>query len=253
MSQKVTTRSAADITKLEELLDKKMDNLATKSDLKEIKELLTSLDDRIKYQDRKIASLEVDATDFEERIQNLENTVSEMSNLVSNLLDKNAVLNSSVDFLKAQSDQHEQYSRRSCLRIDGIAKVNNETSDECVAKVVQVCNDLNLNISADDIDRAHRVGKERKTMIVKFFSFGKRTALYKARKKAKDNIKIYLDLTKKRLKLLDEAASYIDENCGVDFVFADINCNLVARLKSNHYKFFDNLDSFKTKILNIQE
>ena len=252
MSQKVNTRSSAELSKLEELLDKKMEHLATKDDLKEIKELFSSLDKRILYQDRKIASLELDNTDFEERISKLEQSVSEMGDLVLRLQDKNAILNNSVDILKAQNDQHEQYSRRSCLRINGIDKVNNESSDDCIAKVVQICNDLNVNITADDIDRAHRVGKERKTMIVKFYSFGKRTSLYKARKSAKNNIKIHLDLTKKRLKLLDEATDCVDVNSNVDFVFADINCNLVARLKSNQYKFFDTLDSFKSKILNTE-
>ena len=108
---------------------------------------------------------------------------------------------------------------------------------------------MGIEIDSNEIDRAHRVGKERKTMIVKFFSFEKRTSIYKARKNAKNNVKVHLDLTKQRLKLLDEAKELITENCNVDFVFADINCNVVARLKSNVYKFFDNIESFKEKIL----
>ena len=131
----------------------------------------------------------------------------------------------------------------------GYRRETNESSQDCVNKVISVFDDMNLNITSDDIDRAHRVGKERKTMIVKFFSFGKRTSVYKARKTAKNNVKIYLDLTKKRLDLLDEASHCITENSNVDYVFADINCNLVAKLKSKEYKFFDNISSFKNKIL----
>ena len=37
--------------------------------------------------------------------------------------------------------------------------------------------------------------------------------------------------------------------CPVKYVFADINCNVVARMKSDAYRFFDNIDSFM-KILN---
>ena len=84
-------------------------------------------------------------------------------------------------------------------------------------------------------------------MIVKFYLFGKRTSVYKERKKAKNNIKIYLDLTKSRLTLLDKAKELITGDSNVDFVFADINCNVVARLKSNEYKFFNNIDFFKDK------
>ena len=73
-----------------------------------------------------------------------------------------------------------------------------------------------LKISKNDIDRAHRVGKDRSTIIVKFFSFVIRTALYKARKNAE--VKIYLDITKSRLVLLDEAKKLFDEDSAVDFV-----------------------------------
>ena len=117
-----------------------------------------------------------------------------------------------------------------------------------MSKVVDIFKDSNVNLSAQDIDRAHRVGKEKKTMIVKFFSFGKRTQVYKSRKDI-ENIKVHLDLTKPRLKLLDEAKELITPECSVDFVFADINCNVVARMKNNQYKFFNNINTFKEKIL----
>ena len=138
---------------------------------------------------------------------------------------------------------------RSCLRINGIEKSQNETASDCVDKVLEVCKNLNVDVEKSDIDRAHRVGRERKTMIVKFYSFSKRTNIYKSRKNGNQNIKVHLDLTKPRLRLLDEAKELITEDSLVDFVFADINCNVVARLKSNEYKFFDNIDSFKDKIL----
>jgi len=41
----------------------------------------------------------------------------------------------------------------------------------------------------------------------------------------------------------------ISDDSNVDFVFADINCNTVARMKSNEYKFFDNIFTFKNNIL----
>ena len=63
---------------------------------------------------------------------------------------------------------------------------------------------MNLDVKGEDIDRAHRIVRDRKTMIVKFYSFGKRRSVYKERKKAKNNIKIHLDLTKSSFTLLNK-------------------------------------------------
>lgn len=237
------TRSSSEISKtIEEILDRKLEKLATKKDLDEIKNLFQNLNDKIELQDARITSLEEDSVNHENRISKLENEL-----LI--LKDKNAVLNNSVDFLAKQNDAQEQYSRRSCLRINGIRRSANESSSDCVEKILKVCKDMNINLEASDIDRAHRVGKERKTMIVKFYSFNKRTSVYKARKSAKNNIKVHLDLTKARLRLLDGAKELITPNSNVDFVFADVNCNVVAKLKNDDYKFFDTIASFKDRIL----
>ena len=226
-----------------EAIDKKLESVASKNDLGEIRDLFSSLNDKIMYQDAKIASLEKESINHEERILYLEENLQILQ-------DKNAVLNSSINFLTKQNDAQEQYSRRSCLRINGIPKVENESSADCVTKVIEVCKDLNIKLEESDIDRAHRVGKDRKTMIVKFYSFNKRTSIYKNRKKATNkNTKIYLDLTKQRLKLLDEASDQITKDCNVEYVFGDINCNVVAKLKSGQYKFFDNIQMFRDKIL----
>ena len=251
------TKLQEEMAKYEDSFDKKLDlkfaslseKLPSKADFNELKDLFNGLNEKILYQDRKIASLEKDNTDFEERILSLEERVSVLEQTNIMLYDKNAVLSSSIDYLKSQSDSHEQYSRRSCLRINGIKQAENESSSDCVDKVIDVCKDLNLDVKKEDIDRAHRVGRDRKTMIVKFYSFGKRTSVYKERKKAKNDVKIHLDLTKPRLNLLDKAKELITDDSCVDFVFADINCNVVARLKINKYKFF-NLEDFKDKILN---
>ena len=99
-------------------------------------------------------------------------------------------------FLTKQTDSQEQYSRRSCIPINGIEKAENESTTDCVNKVIDIFKDVeDVHLSAEDIDRAHRVGREKKTMIVKFYSF------------------------------------------------------VVACLKNNQYKFFNNIESFKEKIL----
>ena len=62
-------------------------------------------------------------------------------------------------------------------------------------------------------------------MIVRFKTFSDHTKFYCGRKKAK-KVSIRLDLTKKRLTLLNIARDKIKDREGVDFAFADINCNL---------------------------
>lgn len=234
---KATTRSNAEMAKFEEIFDKKLSDfgktLAIQEGLNELKDLFKSLTETLK--------------DQKEEIKLVKQTVQSQDIRISQLEDKVAVLEASVEALKNQSDSHEQYSRRACLRINGIEKARQESSEQCVQKVIEACKDqLDVDLKAEDIDRAHRIGRERKTMIVKFYSFSKRCQVYKSRKNGGENLKVYLDITKPRLKLLDEAREMITVDGNVDFVFADINCNTVAKLKNDGgFKFFDNVTKFE--------
>jgi len=53
-------------------------------------------------------------------------------------------------------------------RLKGIKKDRSETPDACVKKVVKVFENLTLDITARDTDRAHRVGKDKTVMIFCF-------------------------------------------------------------------------------------
>ena len=68
---------------------------------------------------------------------------------------------SHMNDLEIKIDNCEQYSRRSCLRIDGISLAQNgkESADESIGKVMEVFSEIDVDISANDIDRAHRVGR----------------------------------------------------------------------------------------------
>ena len=101
------------------------------------------------------------------------NTISaEMGELkakVTALEEENAVLRKSNEDVKKclqsvseQCDDQEQYSRRSCLRLFGLPEVDNENTDELV---VNLCRDqLKINVGIEDIDRSHRVGKNRQSV-----------------------------------------------------------------------------------------
>ena len=213
----------------EEASNKKLEELATKKDIDHLTKLVNSLHDHIDLQNKEIAALQERANKQDTKISQLEDRVQ--------------VLTAGISQALKGADDNEQYSRRYCLRIKGIDKEKDETGTKCIDKVITVCKNIKVDITKNDIDRAHRVGKDRSTMIVKFFSFLKRTSVYKARKNSDKN-KIHLDITKKRLSLLDEAKKHIKEDSIVDFVFADVNCNTVAKMKSGSYAFFDDLNSF---------
>ena len=122
--------------------------------------------------------------------------------------------------VSVRNDDLEQYSRRSCLRISGIAEKSNEDTTRVVIDLADRCG---ANISIQDIDRSHRVGRpivqeegdfdisdepQRSTktreIIVKLRSHGARLQLLKGRaffRERKEKIYINEDLTKTRKNL----------------------------------------------------
>ena len=162
-----------------------------------------------------------------------------------------------IEKLEERVDDCEQYSRRLCVRIDNMA-VPSGVKEDCLSKVVELMSEMDSNLSEDSIDRAHRIGPKivsengtvRQQMIVRFKTFSDRTKFYRSRKKTK-KVSIRLDLTKKRLTLLNLARDKIKDREGIDFAFADINCNLALRLSSGDFSFFRTeveLDSILQKI-----
>ncbi|MEW8546071.1 MAG: hypothetical protein AB2693_21325, partial [Candidatus Thiodiazotropha sp.] len=151
-----------------------------------------------------------------EKIEPLKNELVEVKKALSEL-------QQTVSDMTSKTDDLEQYSRRSCLRISGIA----ERDDEDVTQLVlNLANRVGANVDQGDIDRAHRVGKTRnvteigaatarprrqnisREIIVKFHSHGARLQFLKGRAKLREeraNIFIKEDLTKFRRTLSYEA------------------------------------------------
>ena len=55
-------------------------------------------------------------------------------------------------------DRHEQYCRRNCLLIHGIKENKKEDTDEFIIEIFE--KEMQEKVSANDIDRSHRLGKE---------------------------------------------------------------------------------------------
>lgn len=79
---------------------------------------------------------------------------NELDSVKASLANVEKVLKESL----IRNDELEQYSRRSCLRITGIA----ESANEDVSKIVlDLSRRIKVDITPQDIDRAHRVGRLR--------------------------------------------------------------------------------------------
>ena len=136
-------------------------------------------------------------------------------------------LQQTVKQVITKTDNFEQYSRRSCLRIAGIAE---EQGGDVLKIVMDLANRVEADIRPDDIDRARRVGKPRimgqngglhgntkgsksaseREINVKFQSHTARLNFLRGRAKlcdARANIFITKDLTKLRNSLAFECAS----------------------------------------------
>ena len=141
----------------------------------------------------------------------------------------------------------EQYGRRTSLRFSGIPSANNETADQVLVKVKELARELVPDLTDRDFDRAHRVGKPtdregrpiERQVIVKFTSFWARTKMYRKRVKVQGKPRFYIDQTKRRYELRKLAVEYVKNKSLVDFVFADINCNLTIRFKNGRYEYFN--------------
>lgn len=110
-------------------------------------------------------------------------------------------------------DNLEQYSRRNCLLVHGIAEERNEDCEQVLLKLFT--EKMNVTgVERRDFDRAHRLGvmkpNRARPIIIKFVSYGPRRAIFAAKKALKGTkITITEQLTKERMKVLSAARARI--------------------------------------------
>ena len=151
-----------------------------------------------------------------------ESTIAVLQNSVSKLTSENEALKRRIETeakenvdakinFENELNLLQQYSRRQCLRVDGV-KVSDdiETSEDVVKIVHDFMKDVGIKTSDMVIDRAHRIGRSYmnednekvKSIIVKFTNFRVRTLFYEKRKSLDPQIKVRIDLTKRNYDLL---------------------------------------------------
>ena len=74
---------------------------------------------------------------------------------------------------------------------------------------------------------------------------------YHNRKNLKRNVKVKLDLTKKRYLIFSGALKLSQNFESVNFVMVDINCRLKVVFKDGSYEFFTDCDNLR-EILNMK-
>ena len=159
-----------------------------------------------------------------------------------------SIKRSNEDLIK-KCEENEQYGRRLSLRIKGITRKEKERSDEVLEQVRKLFGEAEVTIAEVTIldavlDRARLVSKINHDKIVRFTTFHHRTLFYRKHKTLKGK-SVHLDLTKSRLKLLNDAKNLISSRCDIAFCYADINCRCKVRYSDGKELFFESISDLE--------
>ena len=141
-------------------------------------------------------------------------------------------------------EENEQYGRRLCLKKKGIPRKEKEKSDQVLDQVRSLFDEAKVTIPDAVLDRAQRVSKTTNDVIVRFSTFDHRTLFYRKRKSLKGK-SVHLDLTKSRLRVLNDAKKVITNKDNISFCYADINCRCKVRFTDGTESFFESLSDLE--------
>ena len=91
-------------------------------------------------------------------------------------------MNEKIEKLEGIVDRQEQYSRRNCLLLHGVAEGERENTDELVLETLN--EKMHINFTPSDLDRTHRVGQKKtsskkpRAVIVTFVSYNARKRIF---------------------------------------------------------------------------
>lgn len=132
---------------------------------------------------------------------------------VSSLEAENAKLRAELHDRKIEIDEIDQYGRRMCLNICNVPGDTGDSSENVTDKLLALAKKADIDISSGDIDRCHRLGRQKgatsRKIIVKFTNSTARQRVYNARKKIGSGIFIQENLTRYREGLAYEARQLV--------------------------------------------
>ena len=184
----------------------------------------------------RIVELENKVELLDKKVESLENTVEPLKVKINQLTDQNAVLTCAISNLKTQAEENQQYSRRNCLVLEGIALSNNETIPALEGKVVAALT-KELGIEKTEIDanfdKTHRIGPIRDNQQRTIVRFKKHSLVEKIynKRKVSEKISVKPSLTKYRLNTLNDVRNRFERSEFVEFFYADVHGNMKVRFK----------------------
>lgn len=136
----------------------------------------------------------------------LQQTIAEQTSAIEALKKVVEEKDKALEALQNKVDDLEQYQRRQCLRVFGVAEEDGEDTDQ---KAILIASQLGVDLTTADIDRSHRIGRKTdkpRPIIVKFVSYRKRSEVFRNKKHLKGSgVTVREDLTKTRYRLLQDA------------------------------------------------
>lgn len=174
------------------------------------------------------------------RMEEMEKKIKFLENKVDVLESRLLISEGVSEKLVLEVDRLDQYHRRPNIIIRNMFKPENESNNDVERKVKEVITkELGLPEMTNNIDKLHRVGREKMTngkksqnVIVRFKTHHARYAVWEQRKKAK-HVKISPNLTKRRAQLLFDASKLIEGLDNLKFCFADMHGDLNLRVADN--------------------
>ena len=182
------------------------------------------------------------AKSLTEDLKSLKEELEISKNEMKQVKAENVRLKQALNMTNYKLDGSEQYDRRENSRIHGIQEsLNNKDNGEDI--VLNIAKILGIELNGNDIQRAHRLGKKKKSLtakprpvIARFVFYKKKSEFLYAKKKLKEDA-IYKSafitegLTPLRAKLL----RYVKEECEDNFVLCR-TINGAIRMKKSAYK-----------------
>lgn len=106
-------------------------------------------------------------------LNGLENKINSLESENISLKNENIALKETISILQATSESAEQYSRRNNIHLSSFPESPGESTDQIV---LEICKQLKVDISINELDRSHRKGKptasgSSRPIIVKFTSY----------------------------------------------------------------------------------
>lgn len=174
---------------------------------------------------------------YEQLMQSIQSTKKQVdiaTNKMKHQEESISSLKDNTDELYFLVDELQQYSRRDCIEINGIPKLEGENANQIVIEISSL---IGVQLSQEDISIAHRLPDTRKVkdrIIAKLVRRDKKDEIYKNRRK----------LQKKTNKDIPSVASSLKGKPGrihINESLTSYRRRLLGKInsfkKENHYKF----------------